>query len=121
MTTKKTPQHILDKKKEYYNCLSDEEKIRRNNQKKEYYAYNLEKITEKYKEKYAETILCECGLEIHIPYINKHKKTLKHIREINRQKRNIKYHKEVIALINASASSNEQYTITKGNSESYTL
>ncbi len=114
MSTKKTPQSILDKKKQIYNSLSEEEKnIQKEKWKqkyyslseeqkehkkevyREYYAFNIEKITERRKEKYAETVICECGLEIHVPSLNKHKKTLKHQRIINQEKR----HKKFMELI----------------------
>ena len=90
MTTK-TPQYILDKKKEQYASLSEKEKEKKKEGWREYYAYNLDKKLEQYKEKYAETIICECGKEVHIPYLNKHKKTLKHQRIINQEKRNKKF------------------------------
>lgn len=127
MSTNKTPQHILDKKKEIYQSLSEEEKQKMREAwrqkyyslseeqkekyketKKEYYAFNIEKITEQRKERYAETIICECGLEVHVPSINKHKKTLKHQRIINQEKRLKKYHKEMNDLINSLASSKVQ-------------
>ena len=110
MTTKKTSQYVLDKKKEQYASLSEKEKnVQREKWRqkyhslneeqkkhkkevdKEYYAINIEKITEKRKEQYTETIICECGLEVHVPSLNKHKKTLKHQRIINQEKRHQKF------------------------------
>ena len=66
---------IKNKKKEYHLAHRDEI-LKKNN---EYYKANKEAIIKKSKEK----ITCECGSEVRKDFLNKHRKTNKHINFIN--------------------------------------
>lgn len=97
MEQKKTNQTVLNKKKEYYlenkskilekqkkyrESLNEEQKNHKKEVRQEYYAFNLEKISERRKERYNEMVTCKCGLEVHKPNLERHKQTQKHFKEL---------------------------------------
>lgn len=77
---------ILEKKKKYCESLTEEQKKHQKEVQQEYYAFNLETISQKqkerYEEKYKEIVVCNCGLEIHKPYLERHKQTQKHFKNL---------------------------------------